>query len=39
MSDSLAETVCRDIDAAREELIWLCDRLVAAKSVNPPGRT
>jgi succinyl-diaminopimelate desuccinylase len=39
MSDSLAETVCRDIDAAREELIGLCDRLVAAASVNPPGRT
>ena len=39
MSDSLAETVCRDIDAAREELIGLCGRLVAATSVNPPGRT
>jgi len=39
MSDSLAETVCRDIDAAREELIELCGRLVAATSVNPPGRT
>jgi succinyl-diaminopimelate desuccinylase len=39
MSDSLAEIVCRDIDAAREELIELCGRLVAATSVNPPGRT
>ena len=29
----------RDIDAAREELIDLCGRLVAAASVNPPGRT
>jgi len=35
----LAEIVCRDIDAAREELIELCGRLVAATSVNPPGRT
>ena len=41
MSDTsaLAETVCRDIDAAREELIDLCGQLVAAASVNPPGRT
>src|SRR5215470_6819612 len=39
MSDGLAETVCRDIDAAREELIELCGRLVAAASINPPGRT
>ena len=29
----------RDIDAAREDLIDLCGRLVAAASVNPPGRT
>jgi succinyl-diaminopimelate desuccinylase len=35
----LALAVCRDIDAAREELIELCGRLVAAASVNPPGRT
>ena len=39
MSSSLAETVCRDVDAAREELVELCARLVAAASVNPPGRT
>ena len=39
MSGSLADAVCRDIDAAREELIELCARLVAAVSVNPPGRT
>ena len=38
-TSALAETVCRDIDAAREELIDLCGRLVAAASVNPPGRT
>src|SRR5262249_37552784 len=38
-SSSLADTVCRDIDAAREELIDLCGQLVAASSVNPPGRT
>jgi len=36
---SLADVVCRDIDAARDELIELCSRLVAAVSVNPPGRT
>src|SRR5919204_6256471 len=39
MISSLADTVCRDIDAAREELIELCGQLVAASSVNPPGRT
>jgi succinyl-diaminopimelate desuccinylase len=39
MSSSLADAVCRDIDAAREELIELCGQLVAATSVNPPGRT
>ncbi len=38
-TSALAETVCRDIDAARDELIALCSRLVAAASVNPPGRT
>jgi succinyl-diaminopimelate desuccinylase len=37
--NNLADTVCRDIDAAREELIDLCGDLVAAASVNPPGRT
>jgi succinyl-diaminopimelate desuccinylase len=39
MSSSLADAVCREIDAAREELIELCGQLVAAASVNPPGRT
>jgi succinyl-diaminopimelate desuccinylase len=39
MSSSLADAVYRDIDAAREELIELCGQLVAAASVNPPGRT
>jgi succinyl-diaminopimelate desuccinylase len=34
-----AETVDREIDAAREELVGLCGRLVAAGSANPPGRT
>ena len=37
--NNLADTVCRDIDTAREELIDLCGDLVAAASVNPPGRT
>src|SRR5215813_12259746 len=37
--NNLADTVCRDIDAAREELIDLCGDLIAAASVNPPGRT
>jgi succinyl-diaminopimelate desuccinylase len=35
----LADEICRDIDAARSELIALCGQLVAASSVNPPGRT
>jgi succinyl-diaminopimelate desuccinylase len=35
----LAAGVCGEIDAAREELVELCARLVAAASVNPPGRT
>src|ERR1700737_5546391 len=35
----LATTVCAEIDAAREELVALCGELVAAESVNPPGRT
>src|SRR4029077_3931807 len=39
MSSSRADAVCREIDAAREELIDLCGQLVAAASVNPPGRT
>ena len=43
MSDAgvtdLASTVCAEIDAAREELVALCGELVAAQSVNPPGRT
>lgn len=41
MSDikTLTDTVYGDIDAARGELVDLCGRLVAAPSVNPPGRT
>ena len=41
MSDlrNLADEICRDIDAARSELIELCGQLVAAPSVNPPGKT
>jgi len=41
MSDiaMLAETIDREIDAEREALIALCADLVAARSVNPPGRT
>src|SRR5262249_56408762 len=39
MRDRLAEPGCRDSEAGREELIGLCGRLVAATSVNPPGRT
>ena len=35
----LCEIVDREIDDAREELVDLCDRLVAAVSINPPGRT
>jgi succinyl-diaminopimelate desuccinylase len=35
----LSRIVDREIDAAREELVDLCGRLVAAASVNPPGRT
>jgi succinyl-diaminopimelate desuccinylase len=37
--DTLIDTVCDDIEAAHGELIELCGRLVAAPSVNPPGRT
>jgi succinyl-diaminopimelate desuccinylase len=39
VTPDLAATVCSEIDAEREELVELCGRLVAAKSVNPPGRT
>lgn len=41
MSDieTVTDAVCGDIDAARGELVDLCGRLVAAPSVNPPGRT
>jgi succinyl-diaminopimelate desuccinylase len=41
MSDhrNLADEICRDIDAVRSELIELCGQLVAAPSVNPPGKT
>jgi succinyl-diaminopimelate desuccinylase len=39
MMAQLADTVCGEIDAAREELVELCGALVGAPSVNPPGRT
>jgi len=41
MSDlrNLADEICQDIDAVRSELIELCGQLVAAPSVNPPGKT
>jgi succinyl-diaminopimelate desuccinylase len=39
VTSDLAAAVCSEIDAAREELVELCGALVAAKSVNPPGRT
>jgi succinyl-diaminopimelate desuccinylase len=41
MSDieTVTDAVCGDIEAARSELVDLCGRLVAAPSVNPPGRT
>jgi succinyl-diaminopimelate desuccinylase len=39
MNSDLSNLVCSEIDAAREELIRLCAELVAAESVNPPGRT
>lgn len=35
----LDDAICRDIDEQREALIALCAELVAAPSVNPPGRT
>jgi succinyl-diaminopimelate desuccinylase len=37
--DNVTNAVCSDIDAARATLVELCGRLVAAPSVNPPGRT
>jgi succinyl-diaminopimelate desuccinylase len=37
--NGLAESIDRDIDARRDDLIDLCGHLVAARSVNPPGRT
>jgi len=39
MSSNLAAIVCSEIDAARGQLVRLCAELVAAESVNPPGRT
>ena len=41
MSDilNLADAICRDINAARSELIELCGQLVATPSINPPGKT
>ena len=38
-SEKLIDAVSDDIDAARNELVDLCATLVAAPSVNPPGRT
>jgi succinyl-diaminopimelate desuccinylase len=35
----LIESIDRDVDAGRDDLIDLCGQLVAAHSVNPPGRT
>jgi len=35
----LCEIISDEIDAAHQELVNLCGRLVAAASVNPPGRT
>lgn len=35
----LGETLCAEIDDAREDLVALCADLVAAPSVNPPGDT
>ena len=37
--DNVTNAICTDIDAAHGELVDLCARLVAAPSVNPPGRT
>ena len=39
MPSSLSEVVTREIDEDREVLVDLCRRLVAAPSMNPPGRT
>ena len=39
MSAVLAESVEREIDARRAELIELCARLVATPSMSPPGET
>lgn len=39
MSEDLADTVEREIEARREELIGLCARLVATPSMSPPGET
>ena len=35
----LSARIAREIDASREPLIELCGALVAAPSMNPPGRT
>jgi succinyl-diaminopimelate desuccinylase len=35
----LADAICQDIEAEREALVALCGELVAASSINPPGRT
>jgi succinyl-diaminopimelate desuccinylase len=38
-TSGFGDIVDREIDAARDDLIDLCGRLVAAASINPPGRT
>jgi succinyl-diaminopimelate desuccinylase len=38
-ASELTKTLLREVDTARDGLIDLCARLVAAESVNPPGRT
>jgi succinyl-diaminopimelate desuccinylase len=39
VTQGIFQDVARDIDAHRESLIGLCGKLVAARSVNPPGDT
>ncbi|WP_353987368.1 M20/M25/M40 family metallo-hydrolase [Ruicaihuangia caeni] len=38
-STTLAESIRRTVEIRREEMVALCGRLVAARSVNPPGDT
>jgi succinyl-diaminopimelate desuccinylase len=37
--ETLLQAIDREIDAERETLVNLCARMVAAPSMNPPGRT